>query len=75
MIETMANTDQELIDDLQMRIAFLEQNQDELNDILTRQQAQITVMERALRHLNSRINEVGNASIKGSDEESPPPHY
>ena len=71
----MANTDQELIDDLQMRIAFLEQNQDEQNDILTRQQGQITVMERALRHLSSRLNEVGNTSIKGSDEESPPPHY
>jgi len=71
----MANTDQELIDDLQMRIAFLEQNQDELNDIVTRQQGQITQMERALRHLSSRINEVGNASVKGSEEESPPPHY
>ncbi|MEY8204773.1 MAG: SlyX family protein [Bermanella sp.] len=71
----MANTDQESIDDLQMRIAFLEQNQDELNDILTRQQAQITLMERALRHLSSRINEVGNAAVRGSEEESPPPHY
>ena len=56
-------------------VDFLEQNQDELNDVLTRQQAQITLMERALRHLSSRINEVGNASVKSSEEESPPPHY
>ncbi len=71
----MAKTDQEIIDDLQMRIAFLEQNQDEMNEIVTDQQAQISLMERALRHLNSRLDEVGSNSIKGADEEAPPPHY
>ena len=71
----MANTDQDLMNDLQMRIAFLEQNQDEMNEIVTKQQAQITLMERALRHLNERINEVGGSELKGSHEETPPPHY
>ena len=71
----MAKSDQELIDDLQMRIAFLEQNQDEMNDIMTAQQKQITIMERALRHLSSRLDEVGSAAVKNAHEESPPPHY
>ena len=71
----MAKSDQELIDDLQMRIAFLEQNQDEMNEIVTLQQAQITIMERALRHLSSRLDEVGGSDLKNSHEESPPPHY
>ena len=71
----MAKSDQEIIDDLQMRIAFLEQSQDDMNDILTAQQAQITIMERALRHLNSRLDEVGNSGVKHSHEETPPPHY
>ncbi len=71
----MANTDQDLINDLQMRIAFLEQSQDEMNEVLTAQQAQISLMERALRHLSSRLNEVGNSEVKSSHEDTPPPHY
>jgi SlyX protein len=71
----MAKSDQEIIDDLQMRIAFLEQSQDDMNEILTAQQAQISLMERALRHLSSRLEEVGSAAVKHSHEETPPPHY
>ena len=71
----MAINDQNTIDDLQMRIAFLEQNQDELNEIVTAQQAQITLMERALRHLSTRLEQVSTPNIRGGDEETPPPHY
>jgi len=65
----------EQITDLQMRIAFLENNVEEMNQVITQQQAQITLLERALKHINSRLDEVGNSAIKGADEETPPPHY
>jgi len=71
----MTQTDQEQIEDLQIRIAFLEQTQDELNEIVTSQQAQISMMERALKHLNSRLEQMAPANIKSPDEETPPPHY
>ena len=58
-----------------MRIAFLEQTQDELNDIVTAQQAQITVIERALRHLSSRIEQINTPNISSGEDEAPPPHY
>lgn len=71
----MTQSDQEQIEDLQIRIAFLEQTQDELNEIVTSQQAQISMMERAVKHLNSRLEQVAPANIKSADEETPPPHY
>jgi len=71
----MSQSDQDQIEDLQIRIAFLEQSADELNDIVTKQQAQISLMERALKHLNSRLEQMSPANIKSQDEETPPPHY
>ena len=46
----MTQSDQEQIEDLQMRIAFLEQNLDELNEIVTSQQTQMAMMERAMKY-------------------------
>lgn len=71
----MANTDQENITELQMRLAFLEQNLDELNDVITSQQAQISLLERAVKHLNSRIEQSSSANVRSAEDETPPPHY
>ncbi|EAT12140.1 SlyX family protein [Bermanella marisrubri] len=71
----MTDNSDEQITDLQMRIAFLENNVEEMNQVITQQQAQITLLERALKHINSRLDEVGSSQIKGADEETPPPHY
>ena len=70
----MAISDQDRVIELETRITFLEQSVDELNEIVTRQQQQLALMERALKHLNSRIDQAGG-NIKPQDEESPPPHY
>lgn len=71
----MTQSDQQHIEDLQFRIAFLEQNLDDLNDIVTQQQAQISMMERAVKHLNSRLEQVSPANIRSPEDETPPPHY
>ena len=71
----MTQSDQEQIEDLQMRIAFLEQNLDELNEIVTSQQTQIAMMERAMKYLSSRLEQVSPANIRSPEDETPPPHY
>ncbi|MGR6872926.1 SlyX family protein [Pseudomonas sp. HK3] len=71
----MTQSDQDHIEDLQIRIAFLEQSVDEMNEIVTSQQAQMSMLERAVKHLSSRLEQVGSSSIRSSEDESPPPHY
>ena len=71
----MSKPEIELIQDLQMRIAFLEQNLDDMNEIVTKQQAQISQLERAIRHVNNRLEQVDNGGIKDAGDETPPPHY
>lgn len=71
----MTQSDQDHIEDLQMRIAFLEQNLDELNDIVTSQQTQLAMVERAMRYLSSRMEQVSPGNIRSAEDETPPPHY
>ena len=69
----MSQTDQ--IQDLQVRIAFLEESLDEFNQIVTDQQKQISMLERAVKHLSSRLEQVSGPDIKSTADETPPPHY
>lgn len=71
----MSKEENDLIQDLQMRIAFLEQNLDEMNKVMTDQQAQVSLLERALKHVNTRLEQVDAGGIKNPDDEVPPPHY
>lgn len=71
----MSKPEIELIQDLQMRIAFLEQNLDDMNEIVSKQQAQISLLERAIRHVNNRLEQADSGGIKDPGDETPPPHY
>lgn len=71
----MSQSDQDQIQDLQMRIAFLEQNLDELNEIVTNQQNQIGLLEGAVKHLNTVMEQMNGPGIKNPEDETPPPHY
>jgi SlyX protein len=71
----MSQLNQDQIQDLQIRISFLEENLEEFNGIVTNQQTQISMLERAVKHLYSRLEQVSGPDIKSSDDESPPPHY
>ncbi|MGK0445119.1 MAG: SlyX protein [Bermanella sp.] len=71
----MTQSDQDHIEDLQIRIAFLEQSVDEMNEIVTSQQSQINMLERAVKHLSSRLDQAGSSNIRSSEDETPPPHY
>ncbi|TFH71459.1 SlyX family protein [Gammaproteobacteria bacterium LSUCC0112] len=76
----MTNTQlQDLVIDLQSRFAFQEDNIQFLNDIVTRQQRQIDVLERELELHREKLTEL----IQSAAERTPtaaavderPPHY
>ncbi len=70
---------QDLVVDLQTRFAFQEDSIQTLNDIVTRQQRQIDVLERELEMHREKLTEL----IQSAAERSPtvsatderPPHY
>jgi len=71
----MSQSDQDLIEDLQMRIAFLEQTVDDLNEVVVKQQKEMNLLGQAIKHLNSRLNQLGGPNIRSQEDETPPPHY
>ncbi len=71
----MARSDHERVVELETRLAFLEQTVDDLSDIITEQQQRMALLEGALKHLNSKIDQAGGGGIKPLEDETPPPHY
>ena len=67
-------TDEQLID-IEMKIAHQEHTVAELNDALTRQQAQIANLELQVRTLTDRIRAISEAVPGGGEDDAPPPHY
>jgi SlyX protein len=69
----------EQVVDLQTRFAFQEDNLQELNDIITRQQRQIDILERELELHREKLTDLLQATadrapaLSAADER--PPHY
>lgn len=78
----MANSDQtqdsaalqDRLIELETRQAFLEQTVDDLNEVITEQQQRVALLEGALKHLNTRLEQMGGG-VKPQEDETPPPHY
>jgi SlyX protein len=73
-----AFTDEHLVD-LQTRFAFQEDNLQALNDIVTRQQQQIDLLERELQLHREKLAELMQTAAErapwASPEDERPPHY
>jgi SlyX protein len=66
----------EEIIDLQTRIAFQDGLLEELNQVLTSQQQQITRLEMAVGAMRSQIQTMQATQSEGEPQiEPPPPHY
>ena len=52
-------SDQDRLIELETRITFLEQTVDDLNDVVTEQQQRVAMLEGALKHLNTRLEQMG----------------
>jgi SlyX protein len=61
--------------ELETRVMFQEQTIQELNEVVTRQQAQIDRLEKELQTLKSRLSGLESSPVIPAEEEKPPPHY
>jgi uncharacterized coiled-coil protein SlyX len=62
----------ERIEDIEVKVAFLEHLVADLDDLVRRQHARIDDLERDLRELRG---EVGAAAVRGGPEDERPPHH
>ena len=63
--------------DLETKLAYQEDAQQQLSDVVARQQQQIDALETALRALIDRVNTLntGEGAGKNSLRDEVPPHY
>ena len=66
---------QEAIDDLQMKLAFQEDLLDQLNQVVTNQQKQITNLELALETMKVQVNTMQTGTQEAGQQHELPPHY
>ena len=66
---------EERLAELEMRVTFQDQTIQELNDVVTRQQAQIDRLVRELESLKSHVTSLAPSLVIPAEEEKPPPHY
>lgn len=61
--------------ELETRLSFQEDTIHELNEVVTRQQNQIDVLQEQVSELRKRMQSTQTSNIKDEGEETPPPHY
>ncbi len=66
---------EDMIIDLQSKLAYHEDNIQQLGAVVVAMQKQIDGLELCCRELKERISEVGTPLGGGSDHDEKPPHY
>ena len=66
---------EERLIDLESRIAHQDHALNELNDVVTAQQARLMHLERLCASLAERIADMSESARTGSAEDERPPHY
>ncbi len=66
---------EERIVELESKLAYQEQMLEELNEVLTDQQARLMRLEQLCRSLVQRMRALGEAVPDGEPEAERPPHY
>jgi len=62
-------------EEIETRIAFLERANNELSDVVVRQQKEIETLRAELRALASRLDESQREEQEWTADEERPPHY
>lgn len=70
----MSPTTDERVVELETQLTFQQQILDTLNDVVTRQVAQIDALERKFEQITASLQLGGGTTPDGADE-PPPPHY
>jgi SlyX protein len=66
---------QDRLAELETRVAFQEQTIQELNDVVTRQQAEIDRLSQGYETLRLQVLDLAPSLVASRNEEAPPPHY
>ncbi len=61
--------------DLETRLTYQERTIEELNEVVTRQQGQIDILEAKLETIVSHLREGASPVSGDAGDEPPPPHY
>jgi uncharacterized coiled-coil protein SlyX len=65
----------ETLEQIQTKIAFLERASAELSDVVFRQHREIQALEAKLKMLSERMNGAQSAETPRTPEQERPPHY
>ncbi len=65
----------ERLAELETRVTFQDQTIQELNEVVTRQQAQIDRLVREVEALKLHLASLAPSPVIPAEEEKPPPHY
>jgi len=65
----------EAVERLELKLAFLERSNQELSDVVYRQQQELDVLREQLRALLGRVDAMREEPTKYTAEEEKPPHY
>jgi SlyX protein len=66
---------QDIIERLESKLAYLEQANHELSDVVYRQQQDIEAIQLRLQMFSNRMDELANPQRSWTAEEEKPPHY
>ena len=66
---------EERLIELETKLAFQETIVEELNEIVTRQQQQLDILQSAIEQLNDRLKSASEETVMEPAQERPPPHY
>ncbi|MGD8483917.1 MAG: SlyX family protein [Thioalkalispiraceae bacterium] len=66
--------EQRLIE-METKLAFQETTIQELNNIVTKQQNQLDILQAAIQELYDRIKSMSEEAVRDAADEPPPPHY
>jgi uncharacterized coiled-coil protein SlyX len=67
--------DQETLEQIQTRIAFLERSNTELGEVVFQQQKEIQALNARIREVLQRLEAAQSAQEERSAEDERPPHY
>lgn len=75
MVQGTPGMNEEALEQIQTKIAFLERANAELSDVLIRQQREIRALATQIREISERLAAVQGANEDSGPQDERPPHY
>ena len=76
-LQTTDDAAQRRIDELEVKLAFMEETVDTLNSQMAELPQQFDLARQAMRMMNKKLEQLqaDDGQVKDSSQEAPPPHY